>query len=288
MDTKSSGITIVPIKAGVGADIIGFDFSTLPPDHVKAVLEACSTYGVLRFRGYDQISDKQQITFSELFGEHMKHAEQMKGQPAAHDTYEEICIISNANDNNELPWHTDGWFEERPTKVTVLRAIQVPSAGGDTYFADMYKVYDALPADVRTDIEGRLIQCDTLYKAGGRLRLGQQPPKTDDIRQWQNVRHPIVRTHPVTGRKCVYIGAKTKGHWIVGLSLEKSALILSLIYDIVQRPEFQFRQVWQSGDLVIWDNACMMHRRAEGPEANDELRVMHRTTTQGERPYYLY
>jgi taurine dioxygenase len=292
----SSGITVKPIEAGLGADILGLDFAAVTPDQAKAVRAAWLEHGVLRFRGYD-FSDEQHLDFTRLFGDFVKHPQQMKGAEGAHPVYEEILVISNAKvdgklagtmGNSEANWHTDTWFYERPPAGALLHALQLPSAGGDTYFANMYSVYEHLPAAVRRIIEGRLMQFDIVYDGAGRVRAGQQAPDTDDIRLWPHVRHPIVRTHGESGRNCVYIGAESrvKGSWIVGLPLDESAAIHAEILDLVKRTEFQFRQVWQDGDMIMWDNRCTMHRRDSWSAA--EIRIMHRTTTTGERPFYKF
>ena len=290
----NSGITVIPIEAGLGADILGLDFDTLRSDQVEAVRAAWLDQGVLRFRGYE-ISDEQHLEFTKKLGEFVKHPRQMKGEEGAHHSYEEILVISNAKvdgkvagtmGNSEASWHTDTWFYERPPAAAVLRAVQLPKAGGDTYFASMYSVYDLLPVALRRMLEGRLIQFDVVYDGAGRVRVGQQAPVTEDIRLWPHIRHPVIRTHGESGRKCVYVGLEAKSNWIVGLPLDENAAVLSEIFGYVRRPDVQFRQVWQPGDMIMWDNRCTMHRRDSW--SADEVRVMHRTTTVGERPTYVY
>ena len=293
-DTDGSGITVVPIEAGLGADISGFDFAVLAAGQVEAVRAAWLQHGVVRFRGFD-ISDEQHVRFTATLGEFVLHPRQLKGEEGAHDKYEEILIIGNAKRdgkvlgtmaNDEAAWHSDTYIYERPPAAALLRAIRLPSSGGDTCFANMYAVYNALPATVRRVIEGRLIQLDLVYDGAGRIRVGQTAPDTDDVRLWPHIRHPLVRTHGESGRNCIYIGTHSRSSWIVGLPLDESAAILAEIMDWVCRPEYQFKQVWQTGDMIIWDNRCTMHRR-DGWSA-DETRVMHRTTTMGERPSYVY
>lgn len=295
LDTQNGqSLEIVPSSTGFGADIVGFDFGRLDPDQVAEVRKAWIKHGIVRFRGYD-FSDREHLDFTAEFGAFVKHPRQMKGEEGAHPEHEEILVIGNAEvdgkaagtmGNSEACWHTDTWFYEAPPAAALLHAIELPPEGGDTYFADMYAVYENLPAAIRKSIEGRLIQFDTVYDGAGRLRSGQQAPDTDDVRLWPHVRHPIVRTHAESGRNSLYIGSQNnqRSTWIVGLPLDESGAILSEIYDSVSLRSNQFKQVWAPGDMIMWDNRCTMHRR-DGWDAQF-TRVMHRTTTLGERPFY--
>ncbi|EED18846.1 alpha-ketoglutarate-dependent taurine dioxygenase, putative [Talaromyces stipitatus ATCC 10500] len=284
-------MNVIPIQASCGADIIGFDFEHLYPDQVDAVRAAWRDYGVLRFRGYD-ITTQQHAKFSNLFG----HYVPVKGTSIAHHDQKEITVISNAKvdgkpvgtlGNVDLEWHTDSWYFDKPPCGQILRALELPRTGGDTYWVNMYAVYDALPEFTRKIIEGRLIQFNIVYDAVGRVRPGQEKPETDDFRLWKHVRHPIVRTNPESGRKAVYIGYfdSTK-NWIVGLPLEQSKAILEEIYSLIDSGKFVFQQKWQPNDIIMWDNRCTMHRRDGWNET--DMRIMHRTGTGTETPIYVY
>jgi taurine dioxygenase len=150
----------------------------------------------------------------------------------------------------------------------------------------VYAVYNALPASVREVLEGRLIQFDTVFDGYGRLRPGQEAPETQDLRKWAHVRHPVIRTHLESGRKAVYVGyLRPERNWIVGLPLNESTKILSEVIEYINKPDFQFRQQWQKGDIIMWDNRCTMHRRDGWPK--EETRVMHRTGMGTETPIYV-
>jgi taurine dioxygenase len=287
-------LKIVPSANGFGADIVGFNFDELDNDQISEVHSAWLDHGIVRFRGYT-ISDDQHVRFTAKLGEFVKHPRQFKGEEGAHPSYEEILVIGNAEvdgkvagtmGNSEASWHTDTWFYERPPAAALLHAVQLPPEGGDTYFSDMYGIYDRLPQGLRTVLEGRLIQFDTIYDGSGRVRSGQKEPTGDDIRLWAHVRHPIVRTHGESGRNCLYIGLESKSSWIVGLPVDESTAILAELFEEVKKPDNQFKQVWADGDMIMWDNRCTMHRR-DGWEAR-HTRVMHRTTTLGERPFYRF
>lgn len=286
-----STVSVVPIQGSCGADIIGFDFEHLHPGQVETVRQAWRDYGVLRFRGYN-ITTQQHVNFSNLFGHHVP----VKGSSIGHEEQEEITVISNVKvdgkpigtlGNVDLEWHSDSWYFEKPPCGQILHAIQLPRVGGNTYWVNMYAVYDALPESTRKIIEGRLIQFDIVYDAYDRLRPGQEKPESDDFRLWKHVRHPIVRTNPYSGKKAVYVGyLNAERNWIVGLPLEKSTAILNEIYGYINSGDYVFKQQWQPHDIIMWDNRCTMHRR-DGWEGND-ARVMHRTGTGMEKPIYVY
>jgi taurine dioxygenase len=215
------------------------------------------------------------------------------GADGAHGRHKEILVISNAvvdgrpagtMANDEAIWHSDTFIYEVTPAAAILRALQLPPEGGDTQFADMYLVYEKLPAAIRSVIEGRFMQVDVVFDAAGGVRAGQQFPSTDDIRLWPGMRHPIVRTHGESLRNCIYVGADVQSLWIVGLPLDESRAILDEIFALVRNPSVQWTQVWEDGDILMWDNRCTMHRR-DGWSAQ-YTRVMHRTTTMGERPFY--
>ncbi|RVT93540.1 TauD/TfdA dioxygenase family protein [Sphingomonas crocodyli] len=287
-----TSIQITPLSTGFGADIEGFDFERLDQHDVAQVRQAWLDHGVVRFRGYD-FTDEQHVRFTAMLGDFVKHPRQLKGEEGAHGKYEEILVISNAEvdgkvagtmGNDEADWHTDTWFYEQPPAAALLHAIQLPPEGGDTFFADMYGIYDQLPASIRRILEGRLIQFTTVFDGSGRVRAGHTAPDTDDVRLWAHVRHPMVRTHGDSGRNCLYLGLPSASTWIVGLPLDESASLLDELFGYVRQPQYQFKQVWQDGDMVMWDNRCTMHRR-DGWDAR-HTRIMHRTTTLGERPFY--
>ena len=289
-----TSLDVIPSSTGFGADIVGFDFEQLHERQVAEMRAAWLDHGVVRFRGYD-FTDEQQVRLTGALGEFVKHPRQLKGEEGAHPEHEEILVIGNAKvagktvgtmGNSEAQWHTDTWFYELPPAAALLHAIELPPEGGDTYFADMYGIYDRLPEAVRKIVEGRLIQSTTIYDGAGRVRAGQAAPETDDIRLWAHMRHPIVRTHGESDRKCLYVGIEAESSWIVGLPLDESAAILSEIFDYVREPDNQFKQVWEDGDMIMWDNRCTMHRR-DGWDGQ-YTRIMHRTTTLGERPFYRY
>jgi taurine dioxygenase len=277
-----------PSGAALGADVTGFRFRDFTAEDIAALREVWAAHLVLRFRDTG-LDDAAHIRFSAAFGPPVIHPRQM--QQGAHAAHKEILAISNlrkpdgspAGDlgDGEVHWHTDTWFKERPPAGSFLRALRVSPEGGNTQFMNMYEVYGSLPAALKTVIEGRRIHHQTVYDGRGDVRLGMTVPETDDVRVWPGVDHPIVRTHPDSGRRCLFLGGRRLAS-IVGLPPGESAAVLDALWAAVAEERFTWTQEWRAGDLVAWDNRCAMHRRDAVDPAS--VRLMHRTTAEGERP----
>jgi len=281
-------LVATPNESGVGADITGFDFAALEPRQAAELKQLWLQYGLLRFRR-SGIDDAQHIAFSRLFGDFVIHPKQL--QEGGHPTHKEILVLSNvkkdgkpigALGNSEATWHTDTWFYEKPPAAAILRAIELPPSGGDTYFLSTYQAYDTLPKALRQAVDGRQIFFQNVYDKTGKLRLGRTEPKSTDFREWNGVVHPLVRRHGDTGRRALYLGGTPKGSWIVGMPLDESEDVLAQLWAHTTGTAQVFVQHWQPGDIMMWDNRCTMHRRDSfDPQT---IRIMHRTTTAGERP----
>jgi len=275
-------------SSNVCADIEGFDFERYDSRDIEAIRGYWLQYGVIRFK-QTRITDAQQVEFSRHFGEFVIHPKQL--QEGGHPTHREILVISNAMTdgkpsgamgNSEATWHTDTWFYEKPPAGAILRAVQVPPSGGDTYFLSTYLAYETLPATLKAAVDGRQIFFQNVYDKTGKLRLGKSTPKSQDYREWSGVVHPLVRTHGETGRKALYLGGTIDGAWIVGMSRDESEALLAELWDHTTSTKQVFVQQWDEGDIMMWDNRCTMHRRDSFDPAF--IRIMHRTTTSGERP----
>ena len=288
METKTR-FEVRPSGDALGAYIHGFPFDDFDERDVAAARRAWLEHQVVCFRGTD-MDDETQIRFSGMLGPFVIHPRQM--QQGAHKGHREILVVSNLKNADGTPagdlgdgevfWHTDTWFQERPPAASILRALKVPPTGGNTQFCSMYAVYEGLPKTLKDAIAGREIHHQTVIDGRGDVRLGMTRPESDDVRTWPGVRHPIVRTHGETGRKALYLGGQRKHSWIVGLPLDESRALVDELWSHVGRPEYVWTQVWRVGDMVMWDNRCVTHRRdAFDPAA---VRLMHRTAIQGERP----
>jgi taurine dioxygenase len=171
-------------------------------------------------------------------------------------------------------------YTDAPPSAALLYALELPAEGGDTYWANMYQAYEALPAETKKRIEVLKAIHDATYNSAGDKRKGYDD--VTDPRRAPGARHGLVRTHPETGRKCLFLGRR-RNSYIVGLELDESEALLDALWAHATQPRFAFRQQWKVGDLMIWDNRCTLHRRDSFDPA--ARRVMHRTQIKGDRPY---
>lgn len=284
-----SALGIIPSGGALAADIVGVDLARLDDASFEAIHRAWLEHLVLRFRGrvYD---DATHMAFARRFGE----LDYNPGTRLAGKVYipgfPEMGRISNVKEdgkpigelgNAEADWHTDMCFVEVPPALSILRAVELPPSGGDTYWANMYQAYETLPADVRARLDGLTIKHDGVYDSYGVQRPGTKLPESGDFRDADGAVHPLVRTHPLTGRKALYLGRRLHA-WIPGLEAAESEALLDMLWDHAMQPALVWRQQWQVGDVIIWDNRCTMHRRDSFDPAS--RRIMHRTVVRGERP----
>ncbi len=274
----------IPTGAALGAEVRAGDLRTLDDAGFAYVLEAWHAHSVLLFRG-QALSDPELIAFSRRFGDLDIAPVQENGRRFV-EGMPEIYIVSNVKVNGEAigslgdgeaAWHTDMSYLDVPPKASMLYALEVPPRGGNTSFCCMYSIYEALPSDLKARIEGLKIKHDGTYNSGGYVRQGVTV--TGDPRTSPGALHPLVCTHPDTGRRLLYLGRR-RNAYLAGLDLEESEALLDELWSYVARPEFAWEHVWRAGDLVLWDNRCTMHRRdAFDPGAR---RIMHRTQIKGE------
>ena len=280
-------IEAIPSGDGVGADIRGVDLrAPLASAAAAAIREAWHRHLVLRIRG-PVLSDAQLIAFSRNFGDLDKSAISEVGTYA--DVAPEVTVVSNiivdgkpigSLGAGEASWHTDSSCEPAPPDGSVLHALEIPPAGGNTQFCSMYEAYDRLPPDLAARIAGRKAVHDNSYTAAGSLRKGKK--EVTDVRQTAGAHHPLVRTHPVTGRKALYLGRR-RNAWIVGMPVAESEELLDRLWAHATTGVSVWTQEWQVGDIVMWDNRVVMHRRDPFDPAT--RRLLHRTQIKGTVPY---
>ena len=246
-------------------------------------------YPLLRFRN-QQLTDPQLQAFSERFGE-LDPAPVGKLLPGEKpEDISRITVISNIVQNGkpigglgsgEAQWHTDISYVTEPAKASALYALEVPSSGeGDTHFCNMYAALDRMPESLASKLTGKRIKHDAAHNSVGGLRRGHE--HSTDPRDAPGAMHPILRTHPETNRKALFLGRRLDA-WIEGMSTAESDALLDEIWSYAGREEDTWVQQWQVGDLVIWDNRATMHRRMSFNA--DERRLMHRTQMHGDQPY---
>ena len=277
-------LEVIPTGAVLGAEVRAGDLRNLDDIAFAGVVKAWHDHSVVLFRDQD-LSDHDLIAFSRRFGDLDIAPIQENGRRFV-EGMPEIYIVSNVKVNGEAigslgdgeaVWHTDMSYLDMPPMASMLYSLEIPPHGGNTSFCSMCAIYEALPAALKARIADLRIKHDGTYNSGGYVRQGVTP--TDDPRTSPGALHPLVCTHPDTGRRMLYLGRR-RNAYIAGLELAASEALLDELWSHVARPEFAFAHVWRVGDLVLWDNRCTMHRRdAFDPSAR---RIMHRTQVKGD------
>jgi taurine dioxygenase len=234
-----------------------------------------------------QLSDPDLLAFSRNFGELDPPGPNPYGDPFSKE-FPEINVISNVMENGkpignlgagEAVWHADMTYIEVPPKGAVLHALEVPNGpGGDTYFADMFAAYAALPANLKKQADGKIAVHDASRNSAGMLRKGYK--EVTDVRATVGARHPLVRTDAQTGRKALFLGRRPNAY-VVGLEVAASEALLDALWDHATDPRFRLRHAWRVGDVLMWNNLGVLHRR--DPFDPNSRRVMHRTQIKGEQ-----
>jgi taurine dioxygenase len=281
MSELGSTFKVVPSGRGIGADIVGMDLRKPVDDATaQAVKRAWYDHMVLRFRG-QELSDAELVAFTSRLG---KLDAAPKRSATQHlDTAEAayVLTISNVVENGkpigelgdaEAYWHQDMTYHPHPPAGAALYSLEIPPSGGNTEFCNLYAAWDTLPTDLQQRAESLSCIHDISLDSAGRPRKGYEP--TTDPRKAQGPTHPLVRRHPRTGRKHLFLGRRPFAY-IPGLELEESERMLDALWSHCAQPELRWTQVWKRGDVILWDNRCTMHRRdAFDPSTR---RVMHRT-----------
>ena len=283
----TSQLDVVPVSLAIGAEVKGVDLATLDDATFDSIHAAWLKYSVLLFRG-QSISDADLVSFSRRVGELDELPPNENGVMSV-PKLPEILILSNVIENGiaigslgnqECIWHTDMNYNEAPAMGSILYALEVPEAGGNTGFLNTYLAYETLPAELHRRIKSLTIKHDSKTNSAGYRREGSE--KVTNIRTSPGARHPIIRTHPETNHKTLYLGRR-RFAYIPGLSLEESETLLDELWAHATQEEFTWHHQWQTGDVVLWDNRCTMHRRDDFPQSS--RRVMHRTQIKGDKPY---
>lgn len=259
-----------------GAEIEGISVVAEPTAESIAEAKALwAEHKLLLFRGQD-VSEEDLVGFSRQFGDLEIHVRTEYLSPQ----HPEILYVSNMKkdgklvgilSDTEVGWHYDQIYLPRPAVGSLLAAHTLPSKRGNTEFADMAAAYAALPEDIKQKLEGK--KATQPYEAFNRAY--SVPTNDSQKRRSPDIDQPIVRTHPITGIKALYLcpGMTTR---IVGLNEAESEEMLDYLFEWTVRPEFVYSHEWQAGDCLMWDNACTMHRR--DPFDQNEERLMKRTT----------
>lgn len=281
---EDAALVTTPTGRALGAEVRGVDLRRVADATFAAIHRAWLDHQVLLFRG-QSLTDEALIAFSRRFGELDLAPIQETGRRFV-EGHPELYVVSNVVEAGvpigslgagEAVWHTDMSYLEDPPKASMLYALEVPQTGGDTSFCSMYAALETLPAGLRRRVEGRRLKHDGTFNSGGYVRQGVVA--TDDPRASPGTFHPIVVTHPESGRQALYLGRR-RNAYIEGLDLADSEALLDALWAHIDRPELAWTHRWRVGDVVLWDNRCTMHRRDAFDPAS--RRVMHRTQVKGE------
>jgi len=277
-------ISIRNLDAPLGAEVRGIDLAKpLPDNDVDAIEEAWRTRLVVVVHG-QSLSDPQLLAFSKYFGELDPPGPNPYGEPFNKE-FPEINVISNVVENGkpignlgdgEAVWHADMTYIDVPPKAAILHSLEVPPGGGNTYFADMFTAYETLPADMKRTAEGKIAVHDASRNSAGFLRKGYK--EVTDVRETVGARHPLVRSDPATGRKALFLGRRPNAY-IVGLDVADSEALLDALWAHATQKRFAMCHEWQVGDLLMWNNLSVLHRR--DPFDPNSRRIMHRTQIKG-------
>jgi len=282
-------IAIRALSPACGAEVTGIDLKRpLAAEEVQALHRALAENGILLFRGAS-LTPEQHIAFSRQFGPLESHVVGEFNLPE----HPEIFVVSNIKEGGKLKgavyagqyWHSDLSYMPKPSLGSLLLCREMPEIGGDTMWANMYRAWDAL-SEVMKGFLGGLQAVHDYSQAYDKYfaKLKERPPLTPEQRaKTPPVVHPLVRTHPVTGRKALYVNPGfTSG--IVGMPDEESQPILEFLFRHSTRPEFIYRHKWRVDDLMFWDNRCTMHYALADYDFSVRRR-MHRTTVAGDVPH---
>jgi len=274
--------------APLGAEIVGLDLSQPLTDNVTAeVRQALLDSGGLLVLRQQHITPQQHIAFSRQFGPLMIHVLRKYLLPG----HPEILRVSNVIENGEPVglgdavgyWHSDLSYTPEPSLGSLLYALELPSDGGDTSFANMSAAYDELPADIKERVEGRHAVHSYSHRyermRGSKWRTPLSPEQKSEVPE---VVHPIVRTHPETGRRCLFVSEGFSSQ-VVDLTEPESRALLKFLFYHSTDPRFVYRHRWQAHDLLFWDNRCTVHMGHGCPP--HLRRHMHRTTVRGDAPF---
>jgi taurine dioxygenase len=280
---RAATLQVRPLSPALGAEIRGVDLSRPIADATFDAIRDCwHEHGVLCIPG-QALQEADQIRFGERFGE----LATTQGEYAISKSHPAIMYVTNekadgkyvgALPDGEMYFHSDMCYVERPSMATILYAMEIPSAGGNTLFANMYKAFDALPAATKQRLQG--LKAVNSYEPGTEAPMAAMRTRAQVSPNARSFAQPLVCTHPVTGKKALYLN-RLMTEYIVGMAREESNALLESLFDHQERREFIYEHRWTRGDLIMWDNRCILHAR--GDFNANELRKLRRVTVKGDR-----
>jgi taurine dioxygenase len=277
-------VSIKNLDASLGAEISGVDLSEpVARTDIDAIEDAWRRRLVVVFHGQN-LSDPQLLAFGRRFGDLDPPGPNPYGEPF-NKQHPEINVISNVVEagrpignlgDGEAVWHADMTYVDMPPKAAMLYSLEVPPSGGNTYFADMFAAYETLPADLEKAAGDKVAVHDASRNSAGMLHKGYK--EVTDVRETVGACHPLVRTDPQTGRKALFLGRRPNSY-VLGLEVAESEGLLDALWAHATQPRFAMCHEWKVGDLLMWNNLSVLHRR--DPFDPNSRRIMHRTQIKG-------
>lgn len=282
-------INVKPLSTALGAEISGVDLrEELSPETVAAIKDVWHEHLIILFRN-QVLTEDDQVRFAEHFGVLQKRGRPAEARNEASKLkYPEMTmLVSNIRENGkligsladgEMHFHSDFCYLENPAKGTFLYAIEIPSQGGDTLFLNMYKAFETLPPALKFRVEGRKAVNAYHYESTTRELNGSRL----DLAAHKQYAQPIVRTHPDTGRKALYVN-RLMTFSVEGMDKDEGDALLDELFDHIEQDQFIYAHKWRVGDLILWDNRCTLHARTDF--SDQERRLLRRHVVEGDRAF---
>jgi taurine dioxygenase len=282
-------LVVKPLSPALGAEIAGIDLrEDLSAETFAEILNTWHKHLVILFRN-QSLSEDDQIRFAQRFGELQKRTRPPEAiNESGHTKYPQLTmLVSNIRESGkligslpdgEMHFHSDQCYLEKPATGTFLYALEVPSEGGDTLFLNMYKAYEELPSELKARVDGRKALNAYLYDSTTRAVNGSKV----DFTAHPHFIQPIVRTHPDTKRKALYVN-RLMTFTVDGMDEGEGGALLNKLFDHIEEDRFIYAHHWRVGDLVLWDNRCTLHARTDF--SDKERRLLRRYTVFGDRVY---
>jgi len=279
-----TGLSVTELRPGFVAEIDNVDLAHADDYELAAVVDAFHHHGSVVLHDQD-LTPEQFRRFGQAFGELEGHTLQDYTLPG----FPEIYVLSNRTENGRpvgahndgVSWHTDYAYKAEPVMCTMLYSISVPAENGDTLLADQCAAYDALGPE-RQDFLATLHMQHSYAWLMANRQHGRKDVDADILKDNPDVVHPLIRTHPVTGRKALWVSGGTRG--FIEMDQADSFALIDELTDYVTQERFVYRHKWRKGDVLVWDNRCTLHR---GTMFDDTryIREMHRMWVKGDKPY---
>ena len=279
---RNIGIEIRPVTPAIGAEIHGVDLAKPLGDGTFETLHSALLEHLVIFFRDQTMTPDQQVAFAERFGP----IEEPHPVFDVLDENPKVTVLETQGEGGPYndSWHTDVTFKERPAMGTILLGRDVPACGGDTLFASLYAAYDALSEPMKEFLKGLTASHDFIHSFGNTVMKKSGPERYMELqKEYPAVSHPVIRTHPETGRPMLFVN-ETFTVKINELAQEESGALLTMLVNHVKRPEFQVRFRWQQNSIAFWDNRCTQHYANK--DYLPQHRLMHRITLLGDEPFY--